>query len=303
MTAALKATQQTSLPLRISIVVFSTNTLLCIVLINGYFGAPKLGIMGAAIATVSSRVLELALYIIVIFVRKNVLAGPLIEFFGWTKHLITRVVINSLPTAANETFWALGISMYNAAYGRIGVTEFASVQAANTIFNVVSLFCFAMGDVMLILCGEKLGQGKTEEAYQLGKRILRITLILGGIGGAIIIAASGFIVKLFAFSALGAKYTVIILIIFGAGLFIKSHNTAVVVGALRAGGDTKVGMYIDIGTVWGIGVPMAFLGALVFRLPIYYVVLLVQLDEFIKFFLMRWRFRSKIWVRDLIDET
>ena len=300
LTAALKATQQTSIPLKISFIVFSMNTALCILLINGYLGAPRMGIMGAAVATVASRCAELIIYLIVVFGRGNIIAGPLRQFFSWSRGLFARVIANSLPTMANEALWGVGVSMYIAAYGRMGVTEAASVQAGNVIFNLFSLACFAMGDAMLILCGEKLGQGKTEEAFSLGKRILKVAVILGLTAGGILVATSWIIVKAFRFTEQGWFFTTVILIIYGCMLFVKIHNGAILTGALRAGGDTRVGLLIDVGTVWFIGVPLAFLGALVFHLPVYWVVALVQLDEVVKVFLMRKRFNSRIWARDLV---
>ena len=84
-------------------------------------------------------------------------------------------------------------------------------------------------------------------------------------------------------------------------LFIKVYNASIITGALRAGGDTRFAMLADVSCVWLIGVPMAFIGALVLKLPVYYVVLLVQLDEVVKFFITTYRFRSKKWVRDLVE--
>ena len=300
LTAALKATQQTQVPLKISIVVFSLNTLLCILLINGYLGFPRMGIMGAAAATVISRGVELVIYLIVIFGRKNIIAGPIRQFFSWSRELFSRVIANSIPTTANEALWAAGVSMYIAAYGRIGVTEAASVQAANTIFNLFSLACFAMGDAMLIICGEKLGQGKTGEAFDLAKRILKVAIIVGASAGGLLIVMSGTIVKAFRFTEQGWYFTTIILVIYGIILFVKIHNATIVTGALRAGGDTRVAMVIDIGTVWVIGVPIAFISALVLQVPIYWVVALVQVEEIVKFFILRKRFFSKIWLKDLV---
>ena len=300
--AALKATQQTDIPMKISIVVFSLNTILCILLINGYLGAPKLGIMGAAWATLISRVIEIVIYLLVVFARKNIIAGPLKDFFSWTKTLFARVISNSIPTTANEAFWAAGVSMYIAAYGRIGVTEAAAVQASNTVFQLFSLACFAVGDAMLIICGEKLGQGKTDEAFDLAKRILRVGVIMGAIAGGILISISWLIVKLFNFTDMGMYHMTIILIIYGITLFVKIYNGTVVVGALRSGGDTKAAMLIDVGSVWLLGVPLAFIGALVLRLPVFMVVALVQIEEVAKLFVIRWRFNSKKWVRNLVKD-
>ena len=302
LTAAMKATQQTSIPLKISIVVFSLNTVLCVLLINGFFGFPKMGIMGAAVATVASRCVELALYLIVVFARKNIIAGPIREFFSWHRDLFSRVLANATPTMLNETLWAVGITLYNAAYGRVGVTEFAAVQAGNTIFNLFSLACFSIGDAMLILCGEKLGRGEKVAAFDMAKKILKIAIIIGAVCGAILIVTSQFIVRLFEFTDEGLYYATLILVVYGITLFIKIHNASILTGALRAGGDTRVGLLIDIGSVWCIGVPLAFLGALVFGLPIYLVVALVQIEEIVKFFIMRRRFFSKKWVRDLVAD-
>jgi len=302
LTAALKATQRTDIPLKISIVVFSLNTLLCVLLINGLLGFPRMGIMGAATATVVSRAVELIIYLIVIFGRKNIIAGPIRQFFSWSRELLRRVIANSIPTTLNETLWAVGFSLYTAAYGRMGITEAASVQASNTIFSLFSLACFAMGDAMLILCGEKLGQGKTGEAFDLGRRILKAAVILGAIAGGLLISLSQVIARPFNFSEQGLYYMSIILVIYGMILFVKIHNAAIVVGALRSGGDTRFAMYVDIGTVWGIGVPLAFIGALVLQVPVFWVVALVQTEEIIKFFILRKRFFSKIWARNLVRD-
>jgi putative MATE family efflux protein len=301
-TAALKATQQTKIPLKISIVVFGTNTVLCLIFIFGMFGAPRLGIMGACLATATSRALELVLYLIMVFGRKNIIAGPLREFFSWNKSLFYRVINNAVPTTVNEAMWGIGVSFYNAAFGRMGVTEFAAVQAGNTIQNIFSLACFSIGDAMLILTGEKLGKGDLDEAYKLSGRILKVAVTIGAIAGVAILAVSGLIVKLFEFTPTGSRYATLILLIYGAFLFIKIHNATILTGALRAGGDTKFGMFAEIACVWLIGVPAAFFFALYVKLPIYLVVLCVQAEEAAKFFMMRWRYKSKKWVRNLVNQ-
>ncbi|MDR0357138.1 MAG: MATE family efflux transporter [Clostridiales Family XIII bacterium] len=304
LTAALKATQQTSVPLKISVVVFGTNTILCVVFIFGMFGAPRLGIMGACLATAVSRILELVLYLVTIFARKNIIAGSLRDFFSWDKKLFRKVLANAVPTTVNEAMWGIGVSFYNAAFGRMGVTEFAAVQAGNTIQNIFSLACFSMGDAMLILVGEKLGKGELDEGYRLAGRIMKVAVIIGAVAGALLLVLSRFIVKLFEFTPQGSRYTVLILLVYGVFLFIKIHNAAIITGVLRAGGDTRFAMFAEIACVWLIGVPVAFFFALCAKLPIYLVVLCVQAEELTKFFVLRRRYKSKKWVKNLVnDET
>ena len=305
LTAVLKATQQTSLPLKISIAVFGTNTVLCLILIFGLFGFPRLGVMGACVATVTSRILELILYIIVIFGRKNIVAGPLREFFSWDRILIRRVFANAIPTTLNEAFWGIGTSLYNAAYGRVGtgIVEFAAVQAGNTILNLFALVCFSIGDAMLILVGEQLGKGDLKEGDRLAGRILRIAVLLGLIAGGLLLALSRFIIQLFDhFTPEGLRYTQLILIIYGVVLVFKIFNGAMITGVLRAGGDTRFAMFAEMGTVWLYGVPVVFILALWIQWPIYLIVLCVQCEEVIKAIILFHRYRSKKWLKNLVHD-
>ena len=301
LTALLRATQQTKIPLQISAITFAVNTAMGLLLIFGLFGFPRYGFMGACYAVLISRVLEFLLYIYVIFIRRNIVAARLKDFFDWDRLLFRRVLNNSIPTTLNESLWGIGVSMYNAAYGRVGVTEFAAVQAANTIQNIFSLACFSIGDAMLILVGEKLGKGEMKEAYRLSKHILLVAVGLGFTAGMIMLSVAKPIAGLFEFSPDGVYYTILILIVYSAVLFIKIHNAAQITGTLRSGGDTRFALIAEISCVWLIGVPMAFFCVLHLHLPIYLAVLAVQSEEIIKGIILLSRYRSKKWVRNLVD--
>ena len=151
LSSALRTTQQTSIPMKISAVVFSTNTILNFFLIFGSFGAPEMGVKGAATATAIARLLELLLYIYVLFIRKNILSGKFEEFFGWHKPMVSKILITAVPVMVNETMWSLGMATYNAAYGRVGVTEFAAVQASNTINTLFIMAIFSLATRCLFL--------------------------------------------------------------------------------------------------------------------------------------------------------
>lgn len=300
LSASLKTTQQIKLPLIASVTAFLTNTFLNYVFIFGNLGAPRMEVSGAAFSTVISRFVEFSIMFLVVFAGRNKLAGKFREYFFWKKDLFIKVIKNSIPTTINETAWGAGVAMYNAAYGRIGVTAFAAIQASGTIQNIFILACFSLGDAMLILVGERLGKGELEKGYEMAKGILKTGVVVGMIAGLTLAASSGFIVGLFDFTPLGIKYTTIIIMIYSIVLFIKVYNAAIITGALRAGGDTRFAMFAETGCVWLIGVPMAFIGALVLKLPVYYVVLLVQTEEFVKLFITTYRFKSRKWVRNLV---
>ncbi|MBR0600420.1 MATE family efflux transporter [Sinanaerobacter chloroacetimidivorans] len=301
-TAALRTTQQTSVPLKISMLVFSTNTTLNYIFIFGKFGAPELGVHGAALATAISRSLELILILYVVFGRKNLIAGRLSEFFGWYRPLAAKILVTAIPVMINETMWSLGMATYNAAYGRMGVTEFAAIQASNTINTMFILAIFSLGDALLILVGQRIGMGEMDYAFALAKRLLRIGICVGAVSGALLIFSSQFIIRLFNFTPEGLHYALLIIAIYGTFMPLKVFNGLNIVGTMRCGGDTKCAMYIEVGSVWLIGVPMVFLGALYLQLPIYFVVLMAQTEEVVKGLICIQRFRSKKWLNNLVHD-
>jgi putative MATE family efflux protein len=298
-TAALRATQQTKKPLFISMVSFSVNTILNFLLIFGHFGFPKMGVAGAATATLIARVIELILVLYIIFIKDNILKGSIKEYI-WFKALATRVLASALPVTVNEAAWSLGMATYNAFYGRLGITEYASIQASNTINSLFILCIFSLADAIIILVGQRIGMGEMKYAFLLAKRLLRIGIFVGVISGALLIISSRFIVELFNFTEIGKQYTLWILMIYGLFLWLKVYCGLNIVGVLRSGGDTKFAMLVEIGCVWLIGVPLVFIGVFYLRIPVYFIVLLVHVEELVKGLILRRRFYSKKWLRNLI---
>lgn len=301
-TTALRATQQTRLPLYISIVAFASNTFLNYIFIFGTWGAPRLGVAGAALATVISRCIELALTLFVVFGRKNMLAGRLSEFFSFEKKFAVRIVKNAIPTTINETMWGLGTSLYVAAFARVGITAAAAVQACNTINNLFMMACFSVGDATLILVGQKLGQGKTEVAFEMSKQLLKVGTAIGICTGAGLVLCGKPLLGLFDFTPQGAEYAFRILIVYGCTMWLSLYNAIHITGVLRCGGDTRFAMLAEVLCVWCVGVPMAFLTALALKWPIYFAVLAVKSEEFVKGILLTKRFFSKKWAKNIIHD-
>ncbi len=301
-TIALRATQQTRLPLYASVTAFAANTALNYVLIFGKFGAPAMGIEGAALATAISRCLEMCLILFMVFGRKNVIAGKPSEFAGYSKELAGRVFRNALPTTINETMWSLGTSLYIAAFARISVTAGASIQACNTVNNVFTMAAFSIGDATLILVGQKLGEGKYDLAYDMSKKLTKVGLVIGVIIGVAVVLFGKPILSLFGFTEEGFEYASKILIIYGATLWLSLYNAIHVTGTLRCGGDTRFAMVTEVATVWGIGVPLAFLTSLYLGWPIYFAVLAVKTEELVKALVLTKRYLGKKWLNNVITD-
>ncbi|EOD01177.1 MATE family efflux transporter [Caldisalinibacter kiritimatiensis] len=291
---------QAKTPMIVSALSLATNTLLNYGLIFGNFGFPMLGIRGAAIATLISRTLEVLLLTGTIYINKGVLAGKINEMIDISKQFVIRFFKTTMPVILNEAFWSLGITMYFIAYGRIGTEAFAAVQIANTIQNMFMVVSMGLGNACAVMIGNEIGAENEEKAIQYAKKYSILAPAVGVILGLSLFLLSPFILRLFNTSPhmyQNAYRTLIVISIF---MSFKMFNTVLVVGILRGGGDTKYSLFLEMGSVWGVGVPLAFIGALYWRLPIYLVVALVSIEEVVKSSIGIPRIISKKWVRNVV---
>lgn len=297
---AFKTTQQTKVPMVVSGVVFVTNVTLNYILIFGKFGAPALGVTGASIATTIARFLEILVILYFVARKNNCFRGPITSYFHWKKEMLVRILKNAMPTTINELLWSTGQSMYVAAFSRIGTTAYAAYQAAAAINSLFIYGAFSIGDATLVLVGEKLGQGKKEETYALSKKLLKIGVVVGFVVGVSLILLAKPMVGLFNLSDEGKIFAFRILLVYGICMALNIYNGMQIVGTLRGGGDTTFTMLAESSCIWLIAVPLAFVASLVFHLPIYLAVLLIKLEDVVKFFLLTKRFISKKWLNTVI---
>ncbi|MDO5490805.1 MAG: MATE family efflux transporter [Bacillota bacterium] len=299
-TVALRATQQTMRPLIASASALCLNTFMNYVLIYGAFGMPAMGIAGAALATVISRTVEFGIIFYLVFVRRNVIAGPLQEFFGFKRGLALCIVKNALPTTINETMWGLGTALYVAAFARISISAGAAVQACNTINSLFSMAAFSVGDAVLILVGQKLGEEKLEEAWKMSAILLRIGIMVGLVLGGLTVLFGRPVLGLFDFTVEGETDAWRILVVYAATLFMEVYNAVQVTGCLRCGGDTRFAMITEVSAIWLIGVPLAFITSLMLHWPVYLAVLAVKTEGVVKGVILTRRYLSRKWMNNMI---
>ena len=177
--------------------------------------------------------------------------------------------------------WGLGVTMYSLAYGRMGDAAVAAITIAQTIQDLLLVLFQGLGAATAVILGNALGAGelKTAERYAKNAQVVQFML-----------------------SAEVAADVSACLIAFSLFMPFKMYNYVNIVGVLRSGGDTKFCLFLDCAGVWCIGIPLAFLGGLVWRLPIYIVYTLVMTEEIFKFVLGYLRYRKKKWIRNLTVE-
>jgi putative MATE family efflux protein len=277
------------------------KTILGYALIFGIGGLPALGVRGAAIGTASGWTLELVLLLILIYTQKTPLAANPLTFFSFDVPFFGRVLRTVLPAVANEMFWSVGITTYNAIYAHIGTDSIAAINVNATIEELGFVVFMGLGNACAVMVGNRIGAEKKDEAYETVRRVTIMGVALAIGIGIIIFSLRDAVVRLYDLSPSGENNVRWLLLMMACTLWIRMFNFSIFIGALRAGGDTRFALIMEICSIWLIGVPAAYTGAFVFHLPVYWVYLMVVLEEVAKAFVSAWRFRSRRWIHDLVN--
>ncbi|WP_040330090.1 MATE family efflux transporter [Clostridium ihumii] len=300
--AALRSVGNTVLPMWASFIGLLTNGFLNYVLIFGKFGAPVLGVKGAALATVTARVFECTIILIGVYSKKNVLRAKLSEFVGISKEVFKGLYKVTLPIILNEACWGLGNVTYAAIYGRIGTGASASIQICTTIMNLFMIITFGLANASVVIIGNEIGANREEEGKVYAKRISKLAIIVSIILAGILALSASSILSMFNVSENVKRDSLYILYIYSAILIIRVYNAVMIVGVLRGGGDATYGSLVQGITLWCIGIPLAFIGAFVIKLPVYLVVLMTFAEEAIKVVVMLKRFKSGKWIHNMVKD-
>jgi len=302
MNSSLRSTRQVRIPLISSTVSILTNVFLNYCLIYGNLGFPEMGVRGAALATVIARVAECLILAFFVFVKNDVIRGKITDFFGWTGAFLKNFFRHSVPVIFNELTWGLGITVYYTAYGRMGDDAVAAVTISETVTDMVSVFGSGLYAAAAVLLGNELGAGHKEKALDYSKKILVCGIAVACFCMALLLGITRPVLGLFTVSDAVLVEAARCMYVFIAYLPFLFTFGIIVVGVLRAGGDTRACFFIDTSSVWLIGVPMAFLAGLVWKLPVWVTYALVNSEFVVKAFVCLARYKKRVWLKNITDE-
>ena len=297
----LRSIQLVSMTVVATIIALVFKTILGYLLIFGHAGLPALGVQGAAIGTASGWALELILLLIFVYAGKTSLAANPLTFFSFDLSFLGRVLKTTLPAVANEMFWSLGITTYNAIYAHIGTDSIAAINVNATIEEMGFVVFMGLGNACAVMVGNRIGAGKKEEAYETVRRVIILSVLFAWAVGGIVFLVRDAVVGLYDLSPSGEHNVRMLMLMMALVLWVRMFNFSTFIGALRAGGDTRFALLMEVCSIWLIGVPAAYIGAFVLHLPVYYVYLMVTLEELAKAFVSGFRFRSRKWIHDLVN--
>ena len=272
------------------------NIVLNAVFIFGLSGFPKMGIKGAALATVLATVVQFLWSVGYVLCRIRAVKFSL---RSCEKRLFGRFWQKAVPLLINNLAWGIGFSMYSVIMGHLGTDAVAANGIANISKNLVVCFCLGLGNAGSIIVGNRLGADRLQEAKEAGGTLTRTAIIAGSVSGLVLIALSPFITKMVDLTPTARGYLQKMLLICSYYIAGKSVNCMTIGGIFAAGGDSKFGMLCDSVTLWCITVPLGCICAFILKLPVMVVYFVLNLDEIIKLPVVYKHYKKYKWIKNL----
>ena len=299
--STLRETGQTFVPMIGGIVAVLVNLVLNYVLIFGHFGAPAMGVQGAALATVISRYVELV--IVAVWTHTNSEKNPYIRGAFRSLYmpgkLLGSIAVKGLPLLMNEFLWASGMAFLNQCYSTCGLDVVPAMNISSTLYNLGSVAFLSMGNSVGIIMGQMLGAGNSE--YQLrdtNNKLVAVSIASGLVFGSLVAGVSGLFPMLYNTTE-PVKELATRLILISAVMMPFNAYTNAAYFTLRSGGQTVVTFLFDSCFVWCCCVPVAFLLSRftgIAILPLYAIChSLDMVKSCIGFFMIR----KGLWIRNL----
>lgn len=301
--STLRETGETLSPMIASCIAILMNLCLNYCLIFGHFGAPKLGVTGAAIGTVISRYVE-AIFLIA-RTERNKHRFLFIQGAYRSLHIpgsiIKQIFVTGTPLIMNEVLWSLGTTMINQSYSTKGLTVVAATNITSTVWNLFCVIMTAMGSAVSIIVGQLLGAGKIEEAKDTDNKLIFFTVILHMMIGLLIILSAPYIPMIYHAEMAVSELTTRLLMVAGAALPLHAF-VHVTYFTLRSGGQTMITFLFDCVYTWVVSFPLAFTLCRWSGLSIVAIYFCVQFADGLKVLIGLKLLRSGIWAKRIVAD-
>lgn len=299
--STLKETAETMLPMKASITAVLVNLVLNWVLIFGKLGMPALGSNGAAIATVVSRVLELAVVAVGTHraAHRHTFAQGLYSSLRVPRALLVEVLKKGAPLLANELLWSCGMAVLSQCYSLRGLSVVAAVNICSTITHLFSVITMALGTAVSIIVGQQLGAGDMEKARDTDYKLLAFAVAVSAAVGLLLAAASPYIPGVYNTEELVRRLATQLILVSAVTLPIMAF-AHVCYFTMRSGGKTVITFLFDCAYTWVISIPLAWALAHFTAMPIVPLFLLVRLSDLIKCAVGFVLVKKGVWLQNIV---
>lgn len=297
----LRETGQTVIPMCAGIAAFVTNVSLNYVLIFGKFGAPELGVKGAATATVIARFVECIFVVIWTHSKSDkckFIKGTY-KSFRIPRHLVRQILTKGAPLMINEVMWSLGTTMLVQCYSVRGLEAVSAMNISSTVSNLFFCAFFALGSAVSIIIGQLLGAGELKRAVDEDRKLIFLAVMVCVVIGGVLALAAPVFPSVYnttdTIKALATSFLRVSAVMMPINAFVHmSYFT------LRSGGRTIITFLFDSVFVWGVSIPVAFILSRFTGLPVLELYIVVQALELIKAIIGFVMLKKKLWVQNLV---
>lgn len=287
----------------IATVVYGTSLLANIILngifIFGLFGLPAMGTAGAALGTLLARAIEVVIVVYYATHMNDVVKIHIQDLFVKDRALGRDFFTYAFPVLLNELAWGAGMAAISAIVGHLGSAAVAAHSVAQVCRQLSMVIAFGISSATAIMIGKAIGEQKESLAKEYGRKFVKLSIICGIGGGLVILGISPFITMFMKLTPLAKSYLTAMMVIMSYYVIGQSLNSTVIVGILRAGGDTKFGLFLDVGVMWLCSILGAAVGAFVIGIPMPWVYILLCSDEVIKIPFSMLRYKSYKWLKNV----
>lgn len=300
--ASLRSVETVRIGFVVTLTALFFNVILNYGLIYGRLGMPEMGVEGAALATLISRIVEFVIVVVyTLFLDKKIGWKP-VDILHLDKALFRDYIRVGLPLILSSSIWGLATSAQTAILGRLGSDTIAANSIATTIFQVVSVVGYGSANASGVVIGKTVGEGDIPRVKAYSKTLQIIYLFIGAASGLVLFFSQDLIISLYSITPetdILARQFIGILSITVVG---TSYQVACLTGIVTGGGDTRFVLINDLIHQWLIVIPAAFLSAFVFHAPIWVTFLCLKSDQILKCFVAVVKVNRYRWIRVLTRE-
>lgn len=298
-TIALRSVGQVRMPLYISIGAFFINILANYTFIFGNFGAPKLGVAGAALGTLIARIFEFTIILSYLFIFDKRIGFRIRHLFMSVKTLITEYVRISIPVLVSDGILALGNNSVAQVIGHLGGAFVAATAITNSTQQLSTVVIQGIAQAGAIVTGQTLGMRDKDKTMEQGYLFLGLGFALGTVSAIFILLMSGPIIGAFDVTSEASEIARRIMISLCIIIVFQATNSIMTKGVLRGGGDTKMLMLADNVFLWVFALPLGILAGYYFNLSPFFIYLALKSDQIFKTVWCYFRLRSGKWIKKI----
>ena len=299
-TIVLSRVGQVLYPLVVSIVAFLVNLSANYILIFGKFGAPKLGVAGAALGTLIARIVECTLIMVYLLVFDTKICFRVKDFFMNTKSLLHEYIRISIPVLISDGILAIGTNSVAMVIGHLDEAFITANSITSVTQQLSTVVISGVSQAGAIVTGITLGEGDRDRTMRQGYQFFRLGLLLGGLSAAFIYLFSDAIIGIYKNitpeameTAKSLMLAICVIIVF------QGTNSIMTKGVLRGGGDTKILMLADNIFLWVLAIPLGILAGFYLKLPAFWIYVLLKSDQIFKTVWSFLRLRSGKWIKKI----